>query len=63
MGTGTPWSAARRPPPPSSQLLVDGATFTKTANVGSLTNTGPLSLGAESYRGGGDRYQGLMDES
>jgi hypothetical protein len=44
------------------QLLVDGAVFTKTASVGSLTNTGPVSLGAKSYRGGGDWYQGLMDE-
>jgi concanavalin A-like lectin/glucanase superfamily protein len=44
------------------QLLVDGAVFTKAASVGSLTNTGPVSLGAKSYRGGGDWYQGLMDE-
>jgi hypothetical protein len=44
------------------QLVVDGAVFTKTARVGSLTNTGPLSLGAKSYHGGGDWYQGLMDE-
>jgi Concanavalin A-like lectin/glucanases superfamily len=43
-------------------LLVDGAVFTKSASVGSLTNTGPVSLGAKSYRGGGDWYQGLMDE-
>ena len=42
-------------------MLIDGATFTKTANVGSLTNTGPVSLGAEYYRGG-DWCQGLMDE-
>jgi hypothetical protein len=44
------------------QLLVDGAVFTKAASVGTLTNTGPVSLGAKSYRGGGDWYQGLMDE-
>jgi hypothetical protein len=44
------------------QLVVDGAVFTKTASVGTLTNTGPVSLGAKSYRGGGDWYQGLMDE-
>jgi hypothetical protein len=44
------------------QLVVDGTVFTKTARVGSLTNTGPVSLGAKSYRGGGDWYQGLMDE-
>jgi hypothetical protein len=44
------------------QLVVDGAVFTKTASVGSLTNTDPVSLGAKSYHGGGDWYQGLMDE-
>ena len=44
------------------QLVVDGAVFTKSASVGSLTNTDPVSLGAKSYRGGGDWYQGLMDE-
>jgi Concanavalin A-like lectin/glucanases superfamily len=44
------------------QLVVDGAVFTKAASVGSLSNTGPVSLGAKSYRGGGDWYQGLMDE-
>ena len=45
------------------QLVVDGVTFTKAVTVGSLTNTAPLSLGAKSYSGGGDWYQGLMDEA
>jgi hypothetical protein len=55
-GNGHTLEAAR--PPTTIQLLLDGATFTKTANVGWLTNTGPVSLGAESYRGGGSSTRG-----
>jgi hypothetical protein len=42
------------------QLVVDGQTFSKSVTVGSITNASPLSLGAKS--GGGDWYNGLMDE-
>jgi hypothetical protein len=43
-------------------LTVDGTKYTKSATVGTLTNTGALSLGAKSYKGGGDWYKGMMDE-
>jgi len=41
-------------------LVVDGQTFTKAVTIGSISNSSPLSLGAKS--GGGDWYDGLMDE-
>jgi len=41
-------------------LVVDGQTFTKAVTIGSISNASPLSLGAKS--GGGDWYDGLMDE-
>lgn len=41
-------------------LVVDGQTFSKTVTIGSISNASPLSLGAKS--GGGDWYDGLMDE-
>ncbi|HEX9342390.1 MAG TPA: LamG-like jellyroll fold domain-containing protein [Actinomycetota bacterium] len=42
------------------QLVVDGTTFTRTVTIGTLTNTGPVSLGAKAK--GGDWYDGLLDE-
>jgi hypothetical protein len=42
------------------RLVVDGQTFSKSVTIGSISNASPLSLGAKS--GGGDWYDGLMDE-
>jgi hypothetical protein len=42
------------------RLGVDGANFTKSAAVGSINNSAVLTVGAKS--GGGDWYNGLMDE-
>jgi Concanavalin A-like lectin/glucanases superfamily len=46
--------------PTSVQLTVDGTTFTKLVQLGSISNTAPLTIGAKS--GGGDWYDGDMDE-
>jgi hypothetical protein len=45
--------------PTAIQLVVDGKTFTQPANVGSITNTAPLVIGA---RPDGDYYSGDLDE-
>jgi Concanavalin A-like lectin/glucanases superfamily len=41
------------------ELVVDGKTFTQPANVGSISNTAPVVIGA---RPGGDWYAGSLDE-
>ncbi len=45
--------------PTAIQLVVDGKTFTEAANVGSISTTAPLIIGA---RPDGDWYQGYLDE-
>lgn len=45
--------------PTAIQLVVDGKTYTQTANVGSISTTAPLIIGA---RPEGDWYQGYLDE-
>jgi hypothetical protein len=45
--------------PTAIQLVVDGKTFAQPANVGSITNTAPLVIGA---RPDGDYYAGDLDE-
>lgn len=45
--------------PTAIQLVVDGKTFTEPANIGSITNTAPVVIGA---RPGGDWYSGYLDE-
>ena len=45
--------------PTAIQLVVDGKTFTQTANVGSISTTAPLIIGA---RPDGDWYLGYLDE-
>ncbi len=42
------------------RLIVDGATFSKTVTLGSISNSARLTIGAKST--GGDWYNGLMDE-
>ena len=44
----------------SIQLTVDGATQTKAASLGSISNSDPLGIGQKP--GGGDQYVGDMDE-
>jgi hypothetical protein len=43
-------------------LVVDGKTFTKKGTVGSISNTGPLTLGAKPGRQFSDFYAGDLDE-
>ena len=45
--------------PTAIQLLVDGKTFTQSANVGSISNAAPLIIGA---RPDADWYLGNLDE-
>lgn len=45
--------------PTAIQLVVDGKAFTQPANVGSITNTAPVVIGA---RPDGDWYSGSLDE-
>jgi hypothetical protein len=45
--------------PTAIQLVVDGKAFTEPANVGSISTTAPLIIGA---RPGGDWYLGNLDE-
>jgi hypothetical protein len=42
------------------QVVVDGQTFSKTANVGAIANTADVVIGA---RPGSDWYQGQLDEA
>jgi hypothetical protein len=46
----------------SISLTVDGRTFTKSATVGSISNTGPLTLGAKPGKSFSDFYNGDLDE-
>ena len=46
--------------PTSVQLTVDGTTYTNPVQLGSISNSAPLTIGAKS--GGGDWYSGDMDE-
>jgi hypothetical protein len=41
-------------------LVVDGVSYSKSVSVGSIANSAVLTVGAKS--GGGDWYNGLMDE-
>jgi len=43
-------------------LVVDGKTFTKNGTVGSISNTGPLTLGAKPGKTFSDFYNGDLDE-
>jgi hypothetical protein len=43
-------------------LVVDSRTFTKKATVGSISNTGPLTLGAKPGKRFSDFYNGDLDE-
>jgi hypothetical protein len=43
-------------------LVVDGKTFTKRGTVGSISNTGPLTLGAKPGNPFTDFYNGDLDE-
>ncbi len=43
-------------------LVVDGKAYTKQGAVGSITNTGPLTLGAKPGRSYSDFYNGDLDE-
>lgn len=43
-------------------LTVDGKTFTKSGVVGSIANSGPLTLGAKPGRSFSDFYHGDLDE-
>lgn len=45
--------------PAAIQLVVDGKTFTQPANIGSISNTAPLVIGA---RPDADWYSGELDE-
>jgi PKD repeat protein len=42
------------------ELVVDGQTFSQAANVGSIANTDPVTIGAHP---GSDWYQGSLDEA
>jgi len=42
------------------RLMVDGSNYSKSVSVGSITNSAVLTVGAKS--GGGDWFNGLMDE-
>ena len=44
------------------QLTIDAKTYTKTGVVGSVTNTGSLSLGAKPGKTVTDHYNGSLDE-
>jgi hypothetical protein len=46
----------------SISLVVDGKTFTKAGTVGSISNTGPLTLGAKPGKSFSDFYNGDLDE-
>ena len=46
----------------SISLVVDGKTFTKSGTVGSISNTGPLTLGAKPGKSFSDFYNGDLDE-
>jgi concanavalin A-like lectin/glucanase superfamily protein len=46
----------------SISLTVDGKTFTKSGTVGSISNTGPLTLGAKPGNSFSDFYNGDLDE-
>jgi Concanavalin A-like lectin/glucanases superfamily len=43
------------------QAVVDGAATVKSANIGSISNTAAVVIGA--HTGGGDSYKGLIDET
>lgn len=45
--------------PTAIQLVVDGTTYTQPANVGVITNSAPVVIGA---RPDGDHYSGALDE-
>ena len=45
--------------PTAIQLIIDGKAHTQPANVGSITNTAPVVIGA---RPNGDHYSGALDE-
>ena len=45
--------------PTAIELVVDGKTFARPANVGSISNTAPMVIGS---RPGGDWYSGDLDE-
>ena len=44
------------------QLTIDAKTYTKSGTVGSITNTGSLSLGAKPGKTVTDHYNGSLDE-
>ena len=46
----------------SISLVVDGKTFTKSGTVGSISNNGPLTLGAKPGSPFSDFYNGDLDE-
>jgi hypothetical protein len=46
----------------SISLIVDGKTFTKNGTVGSISNTGSLTLGAKPGKPFSDFYNGDLDE-
>ena len=46
----------------SISLVVDGKTFTKSGTVGSISNNGPLTLGAKPGKSFSDFYNGDLDE-
>jgi hypothetical protein len=44
------------------QMIVDGRTYTKSGRVGSISNSGALTLGAKPVNGFSDFYNGDLDE-
>jgi hypothetical protein len=46
----------------SVSLVVDGKTFNKNGTVGSISNSGPLTLGAKPGKSFSDFYNGDLDE-
>lgn len=42
------------------QVVVDGVVYTKTANIGTISNSSPVVIGA---RPGSDWYNGQLDEA
>ena len=45
------------------QLVIDGKTYTKNGVVGSITNSGALTIGAKGGNPITDRYNGVLDEA
>src|SRR5690348_2116388 len=44
------------------QMIIDGRTYTKSGQVGSISNSGALTLGAKPVNGFSDFYNGDLDE-